>query len=252
MSCMEPPVSVGRASPCICCWTISRRALRSMTSWRDARRSLAGRWSAALNWRRTCLPNAPPLDRRVHQSASCTPPSRGLARLFGRYRQRFGMGRSTGPCARPQIQGRFEVFLTIDKGFEFEHDLKKLSFGIVVLETANNQKLRAELKGVLQRYKDPQDIIAILGIDALSDEDKLTVSRGAQDHPALPLAALQRGRAVHRRAGQVREAGRHDPRLASGRSWMANTTVSPRLYARGAGIPKTNLNYFLYARFIPD
>jgi hypothetical protein len=37
------------------------------------------------------------------------------------------------------MQGRFDVFLTIDKGFEFEHDLKKLSFGIVVLETANNQ-----------------------------------------------------------------------------------------------------------------
>ncbi|MCE5230959.1 F0F1 ATP synthase subunit beta [bacterium] len=30
---------------------------------------------------------------------------------------------------------------------------------------------------VLQRYKDLQDIIAILGIDELSDEDKLTVSR---------------------------------------------------------------------------
>ncbi|MCG2692102.1 F0F1 ATP synthase subunit beta, partial [Microgenomates group bacterium] len=28
-----------------------------------------------------------------------------------------------------------------------------------------------------QRYKDLQDIIAILGIDELSDEDKLTVSR---------------------------------------------------------------------------
>jgi predicted nuclease of predicted toxin-antitoxin system len=39
----------------------------------------------------------------------------------------------------PKMQGRFDVFLTIDKGFEFEHDLKKLSFGIVVLETANNQ-----------------------------------------------------------------------------------------------------------------
>jgi F-type H+-transporting ATPase subunit beta len=30
---------------------------------------------------------------------------------------------------------------------------------------------------VLQRYKDLQDIIAILGVDELSDEDKLTVSR---------------------------------------------------------------------------
>jgi len=33
------------------------------------------------------------------------------------------------------------------------------------------------VKLVLQRYKDLQDIIAILGIDELSEEDKLTVSR---------------------------------------------------------------------------
>jgi F-type H+-transporting ATPase subunit beta len=33
------------------------------------------------------------------------------------------------------------------------------------------------VKAVLQRYKDLQDIIAILGIDELSDEDKLTVAR---------------------------------------------------------------------------
>jgi F-type H+-transporting ATPase subunit beta len=33
------------------------------------------------------------------------------------------------------------------------------------------------VKGVLQRYKDLQDIIAILGMDELSDEDKLTVTR---------------------------------------------------------------------------
>jgi F-type H+-transporting ATPase subunit beta len=30
---------------------------------------------------------------------------------------------------------------------------------------------------ILQRYKELQDIIAILGMDELSDEDKLTVSR---------------------------------------------------------------------------
>jgi F-type H+-transporting ATPase subunit beta len=37
--------------------------------------------------------------------------------------------------------------------------------------TANKVKL------ILQRYKELQDIIAILGMDELSDEDKLTVSR---------------------------------------------------------------------------
>jgi F-type H+-transporting ATPase subunit beta len=34
-----------------------------------------------------------------------------------------------------------------------------------------------EVQRVLQRYKDLQDIIAILGIDELSDEDKITVAR---------------------------------------------------------------------------
>ena len=33
------------------------------------------------------------------------------------------------------------------------------------------------VKQILQRYKDLQDIIAILGLDELSEEDKLTVSR---------------------------------------------------------------------------
>src|SRR4029077_1502866 len=34
-----------------------------------------------------------------------------------------------------------------------------------------------QVQAILQRYKDLQDIIAILGMDALSEEDKLTVSR---------------------------------------------------------------------------
>jgi F-type H+-transporting ATPase subunit beta len=33
------------------------------------------------------------------------------------------------------------------------------------------------VKGILQKYKDLQDIIAILGIDELSEEDKLSVAR---------------------------------------------------------------------------
>ena len=38
-------------------------------------------------------------------------------------------------------------------------------------------RVARDVKQVLQRYKDLQDIIAILGIDELSDEDRLTVSR---------------------------------------------------------------------------
>jgi len=38
-------------------------------------------------------------------------------------------------------------------------------------------EVATEIKRILQRYKDLQDIIAILGIDELSDEDKQTVAR---------------------------------------------------------------------------
>ena len=34
-----------------------------------------------------------------------------------------------------------------------------------------------QVQGILQRYKSLQDIIAILGMDELSEEDKLTVAR---------------------------------------------------------------------------
>src|ERR1700709_2361682 len=42
------------------------------------------------------------------------------------------------------------------------------------------------VKGVLQRYKDLQDIIAILGVDELSDEDKATVARARKIKKFLP------------------------------------------------------------------
>jgi F-type H+-transporting ATPase subunit beta len=38
-------------------------------------------------------------------------------------------------------------------------------------------RVATEVQQVLQRYKELQDIIAILGIDELSDEDKVTVAR---------------------------------------------------------------------------
>jgi F-type H+-transporting ATPase subunit beta len=41
----------------------------------------------------------------------------------------------------------------------------------------DHYEVASEIKRILQRYKDLQDIIAILGIDELSDEDKLIVAR---------------------------------------------------------------------------
>ena len=38
-------------------------------------------------------------------------------------------------------------------------------------------EIARSVQRVLQRYKELQDIIAIMGMDELSDEDKLTVSR---------------------------------------------------------------------------
>jgi len=38
-------------------------------------------------------------------------------------------------------------------------------------------RVASEVKRILQRYKELQDIIAILGIEELSDEDKIVVDR---------------------------------------------------------------------------
>ena len=77
-------------------------------------------------------------------------------------------------------------------------------------------EVATRVQEILQRYKDLQDIIAILGMDELSDEDKVVVA-ARPSHRALPLAAVQRGRAVHRPARQVRAARRHGPRLQGDR-----------------------------------
>jgi predicted nuclease of predicted toxin-antitoxin system len=37
------------------------------------------------------------------------------------------------------IQGKFDVLVTIDRGFEFQHNLRKLSFGIVIVRTRRNR-----------------------------------------------------------------------------------------------------------------
>jgi F-type H+-transporting ATPase subunit beta len=52
--------------------------------------------------------------------------------------------------------------------------MAKVSFRLVMPE---RELLATEVKETLQRYRELQDIIAILGIDELSDEDKVTVQR---------------------------------------------------------------------------
>ena len=59
-----------------------------------------------------------------------------------------------------------------------------------------------EVQRILQRYKDLQDIIAILGMDELSEDDKLTVSRARKIEQFLVAAVLRR-RDVHRHARAI-------------------------------------------------
>ena len=83
-----------------------------------------------------------------------------------------------------------------------------------------------EVKEVLQRYRELQDIIAILGIDELSDEDRVLVQR-ARTHRALPVPAVPR----RRRSSPASTAPtcRSARRCArSARSSTASTTTSPR------------------------
>jgi F-type H+-transporting ATPase subunit beta len=42
---------------------------------------------------------------------------------------------------------------------------------------AEHYEITRKVQGILQRYKELRDIIAILGMDELSEEDKLVVSR---------------------------------------------------------------------------
>ena len=78
---------------------------------------------------------------------------------------------------------------------------------------------------VLQRYRDLREIIAILGIDELSDEDKLIVSRSAQNS-VLPHAAPCTW-PRHSPASRA-NTSKSKTRSAASRDWsMASTTTCP-------------------------
>ena len=77
-------------------------------------------------------------------------------------------------------------------------------------------KVARQVKQILQRYKDLQDIIAILGIDELSEDDKLTVSRARKIQKFLsqPFFVAQQFTGLD---GKYVPDRRHDPRLQGDR-----------------------------------
>ncbi len=88
------------------------------------------------------------------------------------------------------------------------------------------------MQHVLQRYKDLQDIIAILGMDELSPEDKLTVFRARKIQRFLSQPFTVAEVFTGTRASTCRS---RKPSAASKKSSKASTTTSPRqnFYMKG-------------------
>ena len=92
-------------------------------------------------------------------------------------------------------------------------------------------KTTTRVQEILQRYRELQDIIAILGMDELSDEDKLTVQRA--QGAAVPLAAVLRRRGLHGLPGHVRRARGHDQGLQGDHRGQARRAPEQAFYMVG-------------------
>ena len=83
-----------------------------------------------------------------------------------------------------------------------------------------------DVQGILQRYKSLQDIIAILGMDELSEDDKITVSRARKLQRFLSqpfdVAQVFTGSPGFRFPSKSRST-------ASAASWQANSTTCRKL-----------------------
>ncbi len=90
-----------------------------------------------------------------------------------------------------------------------------------------------EVQRILQQYKDLQDIIAILGIDELSEDDKLTVARARKIQRFLsqPFHVAEQFTGLK---GTLREGRRHDPRLQACSARASSTTCPSRRSYVGA------------------
>jgi hypothetical protein len=77
---------------------------------------------------------------RVYLDACIDP---RVAELLTEYEVRtafqLGWHRLKDHILLPLVQDQFDVFVTIDQGFEHEHNLRKLHFGIVIVHVPKNR-----------------------------------------------------------------------------------------------------------------
>lgn len=64
-----------------------------------------------------------------------------------------------------RLQDQFDVLVTIDRGFEYQHNLRRLRFGIVVVHVAKNkveyyQPLYPQLKEAVSRVR-PGEVVHV-------------------------------------------------------------------------------------------
>ena len=85
-----------------------------------------------------------------------------------------------------------------------------------------------QVQQTLQRYKALQDIIAILGMDELSEEDKIAVARARKIERFLSQPFFV-ARGLHGLAGQARVARRHDQGLQGPRRRQVRSPPRGRL-----------------------
>ena len=159
--------------------------------------ALLGRMPCAVGYQPTLATEMGELQERI------TSTKQGLDHLgaghlrAGRRPHRPGAGDHVRPPGRDDVLSRAisakGIYPAVDPLASTSRILEPSIVGEEHYEVATR------VQQMLQRYKDLQDIIAILGMDELSDEDKLDRAARPQDR-ALPLAAVHRRRGVHRHA----------------------------------------------------
>ena len=160
-----------RARTCCCSSTTSsascRPAPRSPRSWAACRRRSATsrRWSPRWASCRSASPR-----RARARSPRCRPSTSRPTTSPTRRRPRCSPTSTRRRCSRAAISEK-GIYPAVDPLDSTSTILKPDIVGEEHFNVAN------EVKEILQRYKELQDIIAILGIDELSDEDKVIVQR---------------------------------------------------------------------------